>query len=51
MHANPWFVRDPTGVYHYFDGGTCAGAEAAIQYALERGDFKEDRPSPLKIVT
>ena len=36
MWASPWFVRDPTGIYHYFDGGTCSDAEAAVRYALER---------------
>jgi hypothetical protein len=33
----PWFVRDPTGTYHYSGEGhgTCPDAETAVSYAFE----------------
>jgi len=33
----PWFMRDPTGTYHYNGEGhgTCPDAETAVRYAFE----------------
>jgi hypothetical protein len=37
LSRHPWFVRDPTGTYHYGGEGhgTCPDAETALRYAFE----------------